>query len=78
MITEGTKSKSPVYSAWLGKPVVLIVLVRQCPVPMPCRIVGESAADVRVRIPPGLEMDVQKELIVAVKEHAVALDTRVH
>jgi hypothetical protein len=78
MITEGTKKKSHVYSAWLGKPVVLIVLVRQCPVPMPCSIVGESVADVRVRIPPGWELDVRKELILAVKEDAAALDTRVH
>jgi len=78
MITEGTKNQFPVYSAWLGKPVVLIVLVRQCPVPMPCSIVGESAADVRVCIPPGWELEVRKELILAVKEDAVALDTRVH
>ena len=78
MITEGSKHKSPVYSAWLGKSVVLIVLVRQCPVPMLCSIVGESAADVRVRIPPGWELDVRKELILAVKEDAIARDTRVH
>jgi len=45
---------------------------------MPCSIVGESAADVRVRIQPGWEMDVGKELILAVEEYAVALDTRVH
>lgn len=79
MITEGTKQISPLYSAWFGKPVVLLVLVRQCPIPMPCRIVGESVADVRVHIqPPGWEMDVRKELILAVEEDAVALDTRVN
>ena len=78
MITEGTKQISPVYSAWFGKPVVLRVLVRQCPVQMPCRIVGESVADVRVRIQPGWEMDVRKELILAVEEDAVGMDTRVN
>ena len=62
------------YSAWFGKPVVLLVVVRQCHVPMPCNIVGESAADVRVRIQPGWEMDVRKELILAVEEDAVATD----
>jgi hypothetical protein len=45
---------------------------------MPCSIVGESVADVRVRIQPGWEMDVRKELILAVEEDAVALDTRVN
>ena len=66
------------YSAWFGKAVVLLVVIRQCHVPIPCRIVGESVADVRVRVQPGWEMDVQKELILAVEEDAVALDTRVN
>jgi len=74
----GTKQISPVYSRWFGKPVVLLVLVRQCPVPMPCSIVGESAADVRVRIQPGWEINVRKELILGVDEDAVGVDTRVH
>jgi hypothetical protein len=76
--TKGTNAFSPVYSAWFGKPVVLLVIIRQCRVPMPCSIVGESVADVRVRIQPGWEMDVRKELILAVEEDAVARDTRVH
>ena len=78
MITEGSKQSSSVYFNWFGKPVVLTVLVRQWPIPMPCSIVGESVAEVRVRIQPGWEMDVGKELILAVEEDAVALDTRVH
>jgi hypothetical protein len=63
---------STAYSAWLGKSVVLVVLIRRCEVPVPCRIVGESVADVRVRIEPGWEMGVQKELILSVKEDGVA------
>jgi hypothetical protein len=78
MINEGTKDFPPVYSAWFGKAVVLLVVIRQCRVPIPCRIVGESVADVRVRVQPGWEMDVQKELILGVEEDAVALDTRVN
>lgn len=76
MNTERTKDFSPVYSAWFGKPVVLLVVIRQCHVPMPCRIVDESVADVRVRIKPGWEMQVRKELILAVEEDAVAEDSR--
>jgi hypothetical protein len=78
MIAEGTKDFSPAYSAWFGKPVVLLVVIRQCHVPMPCRIVGESAADVRVRIQPGWELNVKKELILAVEEVVIAPAARVN
>ena len=78
MIAEGTKDFSPAYSAWFGKPVVLLVIIRQCHVPMPCHIVGESVADVRVRIHPGWEMDIKKELILAVEEVVIAPADRVN
>jgi hypothetical protein len=78
MIAEGTKDFSPVYSAWFGKPVVILVVIRQCHVPMPCRIVGESAADVRVRIQPGWEMEVRKDLILAVEEIVFAAEDQVN
>ena len=76
MITEGTKKSSPIYSAWFDKPVVLLVRIRKCRVPLPCSIVGESVADVRVRIKPGWEMDIRKELILGVEEYVVASDNR--
>lgn len=78
MIAEGTDDFSPAYSAWLGKPVVLLVIIRRCHVPMPCHIVGESAADVRVRIPPSWEMVIKKELILAVEEVLTAPADRVN
>jgi len=68
----------PVYSSWLGKQVVLLVTIRQCHVPMPCSIIGESLADVRVRVHPGWEMDIRKELILAVEEDAVSMNTLVN
>jgi hypothetical protein len=76
MTPDGTQDFSPAYSAWFGKSVVLLVVIRQCHVPMRCSIVGESAADVRVRIKPGWEMDLRKELILAVEEEAVVTDSR--
>ena len=72
MIKGGTKVSSSAYSPWFGKSVVLLVAIRQCHFPMPCSIVGESVADVRVRIKPGWEMDLRKELILAVEEYPVA------
>jgi hypothetical protein len=78
MIANGTEGFSPVYSSWVGKPVVMLVVIRQCHVPMPCRIVRESAADVRVRIHPGWELDVRKDLILAVEEVVIAAEDRVN
>ena len=75
MITEKTQDVSPIFSAWIGKSVVLLVVLRQCHVPLPCSIVGESVADVRVRITPGWEMDIRKELILAVEENTIAADS---
>jgi hypothetical protein len=76
MITEGIDAYPLMYSAWFGKPVVLLVAIRQCRVPMPCSIVGESVGGVRVRFHPGWEMDVRKELILAVEEDPTAVNFR--
>jgi hypothetical protein len=45
---------------------------------MSCRIVSESIADVCIRIKYGWEMDVRKELILAVEEYVVALDNPIN
>jgi hypothetical protein len=78
VIANRTELFSPAYSSWLGKPVVMLVVIRQCHVPMPCRIVAESAADVRVRIQPGWELDIRKDLILAVEEIVNAAEDRVN
>ena len=72
MIADATKDSSCVYSSWFGKRVVMLVAFGQCHVPVPCRIVGESAADVRVRLEHGWELDVSKELVLAVEEAVIA------
>jgi hypothetical protein len=78
MFTEGPKDFSHAYSVWFGKPVVLLLAIRQCRLPLPCSIVSESIAAVRVCVEPGWEMNVRKELILAVEEYAVASNTRVN
>jgi hypothetical protein len=78
VITDGTKIQSSAYAAWFGKSVVLLVAIRECHVPMPCCIIGESVAAVRVRIKPGWEMDLRKELILAVEEYVAGPDNWVH
>ena len=65
------------YSAWFGKPVILLVIIRQCRVPVPCSIVGESITDVLVRIKPGWEMNLRKELILAVEGDSVGADRQI-
>jgi hypothetical protein len=68
MITKGTKNLSPAYSAWVDKPVVLLIKVRQYFVPVPCSIIGETDAGVRVCIQPGWGLEIRKELILAVEQ----------
>jgi hypothetical protein len=74
----GKQNTSTAYSAWFNKSVVLVVLIRGCDIPMHCSIVGESANDVRVRVEPGWEMDVRKELILAVEEVAGTQDIHIN
>ena len=76
MMTEGKNHISPIYSTWFGRPVVLLVKIRQGRVPMPCSIVGESDADLRILLHAGWEMDVRKELILAIEEDSVAMNMR--
>jgi hypothetical protein len=74
MIRNKIKVVSSIYSAWFGKSVVLLIAFRQCHVPLPCSIISESVADVRIRIKLGREMDVRKDLILAVEEMILAVD----
>jgi len=78
MITESRKEFPPIYAAWFGKPVVLLVAIRQCRIPMACSIVSESSIDVRIRVEPGWEMNIRKDLILAVEEDIVVPDNQVN
>jgi hypothetical protein len=78
LIPAGTKDHAAVYSPWFGKSVVLLVAIRGCQIPMPCSIISESIADICIRIKDEWDMDVRKELILAVEEYVVALDDRIN
>jgi hypothetical protein len=75
MIVEKSMHVSPIFASWFGKPVALHVVIRQRHVPLPCSIIDETTGDVRVRVQPGLEIDVRKEFILAVEEGSIAPDT---
>lgn len=76
MDTRGTKENFSAYSSWVGKPIVLLVLIRQHQVAIACSIVGESSLGVHIRIEPGWEMNLRKDSILAVEEDGVALGSR--
>jgi hypothetical protein len=57
--------------------VVMLVAIRQCHFRLPCSIIGETTGDVRVRVQQGWEINVRKELILAV-EDAITPDTSVN
>jgi hypothetical protein len=70
MNTKGNWDYSPIYFAWFGIPVLLF-LSQECRVPITCNIVGESVSGVRIRLRPGLEMDVPKQSIIAIEEGTI-------
>jgi hypothetical protein len=74
MNPEGVWDRSPIYSAWFGIPVLLFVM-RECRVPIPCNIIAESVAAVRIRLQPGWEIDVPKEFILAIEEATASRET---
>jgi hypothetical protein len=67
MNTEGIWDRSPIYSAWFGIPVLLFV-IRECSVPIPCNIIAESFCAVRIQLQPGWEIDVPKTFILSIEE----------
>jgi len=78
MIAEARKDCSLAYSSLLGQSVVMLVVIRQFWVPIPCRILGESSTHVYVRILPGWEVDIRKNLILALGEVVIAMQERVN
>lgn len=66
------------FSSLIGESVILIVNIRQCHVPLRCRIVDESVAELLINIEPGWEMNVRKELILAVEQDHVVENGRIN
>lgn len=56
------------YSLWFGQPVVLQVAAGTMRVPLRGTIVGESHEAVRFRIGDGWDVDVYKNMILAIEE----------
>jgi hypothetical protein len=57
-----------VYTAWLNQPVVLQVSAGELRVPLRGLIVGENEEAVRFRVGEGWDIDVFKNMILAVEE----------
>jgi hypothetical protein len=74
-MTGGPNHFTPVYSSWFGKSVGMLVAIRPCHVPMPCRMASESAA---VGIKRGWGMDIRKNLILVVEEVVIATQDQVN
>jgi len=69
---------SGVYAAWKGQPVVLQVATEGMRVPLRGVVVGESDDAVRFSLGEGLDIDIYKNMILAVEEDswAALLTTR--
>ena len=62
-----------VYSNWVGHAVVLQVVAADLRVPLRGTIVGESDESVRFRVGEGWDIDIYKNMIVAVEDWASVL-----
>jgi hypothetical protein len=62
-----TNMKSPAYSDWLGRPVLLQVSTGESRVPIREEVLGESSEAVRFRIAECCDMDIFKGMIVGVE-----------
>ena len=60
MNPESAWDFSSIYSAWFSISGLLFI-VRECHVPIPCNIIGESIAMVGVRLQPEWEIDIPEE-----------------
>jgi len=54
------------YTTWMGMPVFLNVTTGEIKTSLFCTIIGESDATVRVRIADQWEVDIYKEMVLAV------------
>jgi hypothetical protein len=67
MDVEGIWDHSPIYSVLFGVPVLLFV-IRECRVPIPCNIIAESVFTVRIRLQLEWEIDVPNNLFQLLKK----------
>ncbi len=54
------------YTTWMGKPVFLRIAAGETKTTLFCTVIGESDATVRVRIADHWDVDIYKEMVLAV------------
>jgi hypothetical protein len=61
------------YQLWVGQPVVLQVALGDIKVPLRGKLLKEAGETVRMRIGEGWDVDIYKNMIVAVEQDSMAL-----
>jgi len=61
-------SRAPMYTNWLGQPVVLQVEAGDMRVPLRGILVAEAQDTLRVRVGEGWDVDIYKSMVFAVEE----------
>lgn len=56
------------YALWVGQPVVLQVAAGEMRVPLRGTLVGESRDSIRFRIGDGWDVDIYKNMVLAIEE----------
>jgi len=61
------------YQSWIGQAVVLQVALGEVKVPLRGRLLKEAGDTLRMRIGDGWDVDIYKNMVLAVEEDAMAL-----
>ena len=61
------------YQSWIGQAVVLQVALGDVKVPLRGRLLQDSGETLRMRIGDGWDVDIYKNMVLAVEEDAMAL-----
>ena len=61
------------YLAWIGQAVVLQVALGEVKVPLRGRLLKDGGETLRMRIGDGWDVDIYKNMVLAVEEDAMAL-----
>ena len=61
------------YQPWIGQAVVLQVALGEVKVPLRGRLLKEAGDTLRMRIGDGWDVDIYKNMVLAVEEDAMAL-----
>jgi hypothetical protein len=67
IVPDEQTTQTSAYSPWFGRPVALRVAAGELQTMLHCTVIGESASAVRIRIADVWDLDIFKDMVLAVE-----------